>query len=63
MHPLRNVTSIKRHGKWPLGRSFRKNGVGRTSRWPLSQDILFYNDRKRGLVQSDGEPKRYKQVC
>ena len=29
MHLLRNVTSIKRHGKWPLGRSFRKTVLAR----------------------------------
>ena len=44
-------------------RGFLKNRVRRMCRWPFSLDIMFYNDRERHRLQSDGEGKHYKQVC
>ena len=47
------------HIKWWMG----GHSVSHTSRWPFPHDILFYNDRERCCLQSDGEPKCYNQVC
>ena len=44
------------------GRSFLKNGVRRTSKWPFSRDITIHNDGEQYCLQSDGEPKCYNQV-
>ena len=57
------IITRKCHIKWPLGRSLLKNRVRRISRWPFPNVIIFYNDRERRCLQSDGEAKCYRQVC